>query len=189
MEEAGLRIALNTRFMDGGTIFLHPLKRGRRWLSGELIYSKQWEIEDVDRSQMDVTLEAIRCSMEGISSYQTGADFEDGWLPTLDTNMVVDPTSKVLYKYFEKTSTTNTTILKSTEIDEIPKIKSLSNDLVRRLLTTRREIPDEYKAEVEKVWQPGNLVSRKFLKNQALAERVFGSFSCTLSHEDKSVEA
>ena len=25
-------------------------------------------------------------------------------------------------------------------------------------------------AEVEKVWQPGNLVARKFLKNQALAE-------------------
>ena len=24
--------------------------------------------------------------------------------------------------------------------------------------------------EVEKVWQPGNLVARKFLKNQALAE-------------------
>ena len=28
-------------------------------------------------------------------------------------------------------------------------------------------------AEVEKVWQPGNLVARKFLKNQALVERFW----------------
>ena len=33
-------------------------------------------------------------------TYETGEDFQDGWLPTLDTNMVVDPDNKVLYKYF-----------------------------------------------------------------------------------------
>ena len=42
--------------------------------------------------------------------------------------------------------------------------------------------------EVEKVWQPGNLVSRKFLKNHALAES-FGSFSCSFSQAKNFVEA
>ena len=36
--------------------------------------------------------------------------------------------------------------------------------------------------EVEKVWQPGNLVARKFLRNQALAESFFDP-SPALSHK------
>ena len=39
-------------------------------------------------------------------------------------------------------------------------------------------------SEVEKVWQPGNLVARKFLKNQALAESFFDP-SPALSHKQK----
>ena len=36
--------------------------------------------------------------------------------------------------------------------------------------------------EVEKVWQPGNLVARKFFKNQALAESFLNP-SPALSHK------
>ena len=153
VEEAGLRLRLYTRYMDDGSIFLQPVKRGWRWKSGSLKYRKQWEMEDKDRSLKDITMEVIKNSMVGISSYlsftyETGEDFHDGWLPTLDTNMVVDPDNKVLYKYFEKPSTTNTTIQKSTAMAENPKIQSLSNDLVRRLLNTKKELPDKYRAEV-----------------------------------------
>ena len=35
---------------------------------------------------------------------------------------------------------------------------------------------------MEKVWQPGNLVARKFLRNQALAESFFDP-SPALSHK------
>ena len=55
-------------------------------------------MEDEDKSLLEVTLDAIRYSMEGISSYlsftyETGADFGDGWPPTLDTSLVVDQTN------------------------------------------------------------------------------------------------
>ena len=84
-------------------------------------------MEDEDKSLLEVTLDAIRYSMEGISSYlsftyETGADFGDGWPPTLDTSLVVDQTNTVLHKYFEKPSTTNTTILKSSAMAENPKV-------------------------------------------------------------------
>ena len=42
-------------------------------------------------------------------------------------------------------------------------------------------------AEVEKVWQPGNLVARKFFKNQALAES-FSSFFHTFLQASNSAD-
>ena len=61
---------------------------------------------------------------------------------------MVDEQNQVLYKYYEKPLTTNTTILKESAMAENPKVQSLSNDLVRRLLNTREGLPDRYRAEV-----------------------------------------
>ena len=120
---------------------------------GELVYCKRWELEDMSRSTLDVTLDILKDSMRGVMSYLTftyesGQDYQDGWLPTLDTSLLVDQDNKVLYKYFEKPTTTNTTILKTTAMAENPKVQCLTNDLVRRLLNTKEDLPLEYRAEV-----------------------------------------
>ena len=104
MEGAGVKIDLYSRYMDDGRAFLQPIKRGWRWRGEGLVFSKVWEKEDEGRSLLDITVEAIKGSMEGISSYlsftlETGADYQDGWLPTLDTNLVVDDENQILYKY------------------------------------------------------------------------------------------
>ena len=62
--------------------------------------------------------------------------------------MVVDPNNQVIYKYFVKPSTTNTTILKNTAMAENPEVQSLSNDLVRRLLNTKEDLPGKYRTKV-----------------------------------------
>ena len=54
----------------------------------------------------------------------------------------------VHYKHYEKPTTANTTLLKSTAMAENPKIQCLSNDLVRRLLNTREDLPLHYRANV-----------------------------------------
>ena len=105
------------------------------------------------RSQLEVTVEVIKESMRGVTSflkftYETGEDFPGGWLPTLDTSLKVASNNLTLYKYFEKPTTINTTILRVTAMAENPKIQSLSNDLVRRLLNTKEDLPREYRAEV-----------------------------------------
>ena len=66
----------------------------------------------------------------------------------MDTNLIVDPSNRVFYKYFEKPTTINTTILKNTAMAENPKIQCLSNDLVRRLLNTKEELPSQYRADI-----------------------------------------
>ena len=111
------------------------------------------QIEDESRSTLDITLDIMKDSMRGVMTYltftyETGRDYQDGWLPTLDTSLLVDSRNKILYRYFEKPTTTNTTILKTTAMAENPKVQSLSNDLVRRLLNTKEELPLTYRAEV-----------------------------------------
>ena len=116
-------------------------------------YSRRWELEDEERPLLDITVEAVKRSMVGVAeylefTYETGQDYQDGWLPTLDTSLYVDSNNQVLYRYFEKPTTTNTTIRMSTAMAENAKMECLSNDLVRRLLNTREDLPPEYRAEV-----------------------------------------
>ena len=52
------------------------------------------------------------------------------------------------YRYYEKPTTTNTTIKMATAMGENPKVQCLANDLVRRLLNTREELPNEERRKV-----------------------------------------
>ena len=52
------------------------------------------------------------------------------------------------YKFYEKPTTTNATIRENSAIRENPKIQSLSNDLMRRPLITKTELPKNCRAEV-----------------------------------------
>ena len=79
-------------------------------------------------------------------TYESGADYTDGWLPTLDTNILVGEDNVISYKYYEKPTTTNTTIRSTTAMAENSKMQCLSNDLVRRLLNTRKELPPSYRS-------------------------------------------
>ena len=87
--------------------------------------------------------------MKGILSYlsftfESGQDYVDGWLPTLDTSL----NNKVEYRYYEKPTTTNSTILAASAMAKNPKMQCLANDLVRRLMNTMEELPDSRRAEV-----------------------------------------
>ena len=149
---AGLKLELYIRYMDDGRIMLHPIKRGWRWVNGGLLYCIKWEQEDWNRTLLEVTVDVLRDSMRGVAdflqfTYETEADF-DGWLPTLDTNLRVGEQNIISYKYYEKPTTTNTTIRFSTAMAENPKMRSLANDVVRRLLNTREQLPPEYRAEI-----------------------------------------
>ena len=63
---------------------------------------------------------------------ETGDDF-DGWLPTLDTNLMVNDSNIILFKYFEKPMSSNSVLLSRTAMPEDSKMRSLSNHLIRRM--------------------------------------------------------
>ena len=102
---------------------------------------------------MENTTRVLKESMKGVESYleftvESGMDYEDGWLPTLDTNLRVEPNNQVAYKYFEKPTTTNTTIRVESAMAENPKIQTLTQDLVRRLFTTKEDLHHSLKARI-----------------------------------------
>ena len=76
-------------------------------------------MEDENESLLNMTVWALQESMKGVASYlqfayETGIDYVDGWLPTLDTNLKVDASNQILYYHHEKPTTLNITVRMST---------------------------------------------------------------------------
>ena len=69
---------------------------------------------------------------------ETEEDF-NGWLPTLDTDLKVNNKNMIIYRFYEKPMSSNTVLHFRTDMPEDSKMRSLANDLTRRMLTTMRE--------------------------------------------------
>ena len=153
VEGGGLEISLYMRYMDDGRKLLQPVKKGWRWVDGGMVYCRRWEEEDALLTPMEVTIGLLRstagCVIEYLDfTFESGADYPDGWLPTLDTSLRVNGANIVEYKYFEKPTTTNTVVRFKSAMSGNPKVQCLSNDLVRRLLNTKEQLPGTYRAGV-----------------------------------------
>ena len=79
---------------------------------------------------------------------ETCEDFTDGWLPTLDCSLKVDDDNTILYKFYEKETSSDYTVRKTTAMNEDNKVKVVSNDLIRRLLNTCEKMGKEEKTAV-----------------------------------------
>ena len=138
--------------MDDGRSFMQPVKRGWKWQGGELLFSRGWELEEMEEG---VTPEGktkiiMLESMQGVETYleftvESPEDF-DGWLPTLDTNLRVEKDNQISYKFYEKPTSTNTVIRKESALSENQKIQILSQELVRRLFNTKETLNKEYRS-------------------------------------------
>ena len=80
------------------------LKEGWRWHEGNLAFSIEWEQEDKDsgKSETKRTGEELKKSMNEIFLFlnftiELEEDFEDGYLPTLDTKLRVRVNGIVTY--------------------------------------------------------------------------------------------
>ena len=122
--------------MDDIRCFMPPIKRGWRWSNGELLYCKQWEMDDANLTTTEVTRRVLMASMQVVEEFlefttEVGDEYDSGWLPTLDVELKVDHKNIVQFRFFEKKTTSKTTAM-----NENNKIQVVSNDLVRRLLNT-----------------------------------------------------
>ena len=155
MEDLGVVIWLLCRYMDDTRILMPEIKAGWRWDSGRIRYCKRWEREDLEKSGTERTREVILQSLKGIEEYldftiETGEDpeFVDGWLPTLDTSLKVDDRNQVVWRFYEKPTTTIMTVQKDSAMEENSKMKILSNDLVRRFLNSSEDLGGDEKCRI-----------------------------------------
>ena len=89
-----LQMILYIRYMDDGRKLMHPIKRGWRLVEGKLQYCKLWEEENMGKKPLEITLGIIKEAINGITGYleftvESCIDYEDGWLPMLDTKLRV----------------------------------------------------------------------------------------------------
>ena len=107
----------------------------------------EWEDEDADSSPETITKRVLAGSIQGVLAFlrfttEVGEEFEDGWLPTLDVSLKVNEGGKVMWKFYEKPTTSETTVQGRSAMGASNKSQILANDLVRRLLNTGEGLPD-----------------------------------------------
>ena len=83
-----------------------------------------------------------------------GNDFANGWLPTLDVELSVDHSNRVLFRFYEKETTNKMTVQRKTAMNENSKIQIVTNDLIRRLLNTSQDMEaSEFRKVVDQYGQ------------------------------------
>ena len=154
MDKVKLDIKEYMRYMDDGRVFMHCIKKGWRWEKGELVWRREWMDEDKERSLQEITKRAVDCSMQEVYEFLTftteiGEEYEGGWLPTLDVSLKIEERSgRVDWRFFEKPTTSRTTVQRRSAMGGIVKAQILANDLVRRLLNTGEGLPGQESVKV-----------------------------------------
>ena len=87
-------------------------------------------------------------SMQGLTQClafitETSEDFADGWLPTLDFKIRVNSKNIIQYSFFEKPTASNRCLQADTALNQNSLIRSLSNEVGRRLDSFSKSVGDE----------------------------------------------
>ena len=75
-------------------------------------------------------------------------DFEDGYLPTMDTKLRVSLNSIVTYIFYEKPTAANVMVQRTAALGESLKVSTLVQEVIRRMINTSEREPDEVRNEV-----------------------------------------
>ena len=125
LEDNNVEAEDNDRYMDDVRTWLHSIKPGWKWVGEELLFCESWRKEDLKEG--NIGLRKSRHVLEGVMNnihkflkmtMETGDDFEDGKLPTLDINLWVGEDGLVLHTFYEKPMSTNQVLHKQTAMPE-----------------------------------------------------------------------
>ena len=75
-------------------------------------------------------------------------DFEDGYLPTLETKLRVRVNGIVTYIFYEKPTAANVMVQRTAALGESLKVSTLVQEVIRRMINTSEREPDEVRNEV-----------------------------------------
>ena len=78
----------------------------------------------------------------------TPSQNESGWMPLLDLQVQVRDDNQIFYKFYKKKVSNPLLMLQSSAMPEKVKRATLTEEGIRRLRNTKRELPWEEKAEI-----------------------------------------
>ena len=84
--------------------------------------------------------------MQGLTSCltfteETGDEFADGWLPTLDMKLKITSENEIQYAFFEKPTCSKICLQSNTALNQNCMIQSLTNEVIRRLKNISESVP------------------------------------------------
>ena len=153
LQEINLRTELDGRYVDDGRLVLYPVRPGWRWHRGGMWYRRDWEALDIYLSDIERTRRAVVGAMQGLTTClsfttETEEDFSDGWLPTLDLKIKVLENNQVAYSFFSKPTASNRCLQANTALNYNCIMRSLSNEVMRRLANISGHLGAKEKVKV-----------------------------------------
>ena len=139
----GLTVILFIRYVDDLRLYVNAINRGWTWKEGRWKYCPHKAEED-ERTPEERTREELNKSFDDMIdclsfTTETQSDFPEDTLPTLDVQIKILDDGKIDFRHFTKKMSNNLLLESSTALSKATIFSSLRQDLVRRLLNTRRE--------------------------------------------------
>ena len=107
-------------------------------MKGALWFREDWEESDRGLFAIERTKRIVYGAMQGLTeclafTVETEEDISDGLLPTLDMKMRVNEKNQIEYTFFEKPTASSKCLQATTALNQNCLMKSLSNEVMRRL--------------------------------------------------------
>ena len=139
----GLTAILFIRYVDDLRLYINAIKKGWSWVDGRWHFSESMAEED-KRTPETRTREEINKSFDDVVdclffTTETQGDFAENTLPTLDVQTSILESGEINFKHYTKPMASNLLLERTTALSKETVFNSLRQDLVRRLLHTRRE--------------------------------------------------
>ena len=128
-------------------------------------------------TDIERTKRVVQGAMQGLTdcltfTVETEEDFSDGWLPTLDMKLRVNKANQIEYNFFEKPTGSSKCLQASTALNPNCLIRSLNNEMMRRLSNMNEHIPMEEKTEVLDKFSAKH-AARKVKKEKTALEEIY----------------
>ena len=141
---------LYTRFKDDIQIAVTSLEKGSTIIDDKIIIDEEKKITDENKSDSKITMEIIQQISNTVNpmiklTVETPCNFEDGKMPVLDVKVNVneEENDRIDFEFFEKPTKNPRVILADSALSYAKKRTILTQECLRRLRNTKRELGPE----------------------------------------------
>ena len=140
--ECGLLSLIFIRYVDNLRLYVFPLNKGWHWEEGRWCFNADIPDEDTDTNR---TMKEFNKSFNDVIdclefTTESQEDFETNTLPTLDVQLETGTDGLIYFSHFTKPMCNNILLERGTALSKSTIFNSLRQDLVRRMINTKREL-------------------------------------------------
>ena len=139
------------RYIDDVNIVCDAVQPGTDYVTGKLVMNKEKEVTDMEKPIDMVTMNVVRKIADDISDMlkfttDVPSNYEDKRMPVLDMKVALDNSKEIEYVFYEKPMKSKMVIGKASALPNNVKMKTLTQEVFRRMHNTKESILEENKS-------------------------------------------